>query len=296
MKKIMAVILTVTFICSSLGLNVFATNISDEKIDKGYYYAAPKKEVAKKKSAPKSKPKETITNSTPYNKRASIAKQYYDDVVGWLRIPNSNINTPILQRAEKVNDYYLSHNIKGQLDKNGSNFADRRCDFSTGKREDLSWNTVLYGHSWTDNLNGSLFDQIKRFRNVEYAKSQPYIYFSTTEENMAWEVFAVFDADINLPYNRPDLEGKQREQLLNIVKSLSIYDYGIELKPDDKILTLSTCTYQVAGFPKQKHPTDFRYVVMARLVPKGQATKTSASFTINENPRSASFSNYIFNF
>ena len=64
-------------------------------------------------------------------------------------------------------------------------------------------------------------------------------------------------------------------------------DYGIRLTESDKILTLSTCSFDVPGkaemLPFDTIP-DYRFVVMARLVAPDDALKEAATITINDDP------------
>jgi len=70
--------------------------------------------------------------------------------VGWITIPNTNINYPIVKNDD--NEYYLNHNFEKSENKGGAIFMDYRL------KEDFSnFNTILYGHNMKD---GSMFADV----------------------------------------------------------------------------------------------------------------------------------------
>ena len=83
-------------------------------------------------------------------------RQQNEDVTAWLYLPDSVINYPVLQHGD--NDYYLTRQIDGSYNKNGSIFMDYRnaSDFSDR-------NTIIYGHHMrTGNMFGKLVNFKKR--------------------------------------------------------------------------------------------------------------------------------------
>ena len=226
-----------------------------------------------------------VKSITPnFSKRIAEKFEINDDTIGWLYVPGTSINHVILKNPfHQTNNYYLGLNINKRPDKNGMFCADFRAVFGSGKRKDLSRITALYGHSWTDDPDDILFAQLKKYRDHDFAKNNPYIFFSTAKENMAWEVFAVFDTTIDLPYISPTLPDIHFYDMLDIVKQLSYYENDIAITADDKILTLSTCTYSVMGHERLPELNGYRFAIMARLVKPNDAIKTEAALTINED-------------
>ena len=51
-------------------------------------------------------------------------RQKNADAVGWLYLPDTTINYPVLQHGD--NDYYLNRQIDGSYNRNGSIFMDYR--------------------------------------------------------------------------------------------------------------------------------------------------------------------------
>ncbi|MDR2932931.1 MAG: class B sortase [Oscillospiraceae bacterium] len=225
----------------------------------------------------------TVAAITPdFGENIKEKKAQNSDTIGWLYVPGTEINNVILQNpGNKSNSYYLTRDFYGNPDKDGLYCADFRARFGDGRRKSLSRIVTLFGHSWEDDPNGRLFAQLKKYRDPQFARDNPYIFFSTGSENMAWEVFAVFDTTIDLPYITPDLSDNHFFDMLDIVSALSVYDYGIEIHESDRILTLSTCTYAVKGQAQLPYYNDYRFAIMARLAGPDEEAKNEAVFSQN---------------
>ncbi len=218
-------------------------------------------------------PKDVVTQADELDALDSATTRN-QDTVGWLRVPGTTINNSVLQSHD--NSTYLRTNEAREYDIYGCYFADWEC--SIGSREALSPNTVIYGHSdLKDNPEGPRFSQLFHFTDPEFAKATPTVSFSTLEGFMDWEVFAVFYTEKTFSYIDAEPEGGV-EQLAKACQEKSLYDYGITVGPEDKILTLSTCTVKY-GAEDNNH----RFVVMARLLPEGQEPPAAASLTVR-NP------------
>lgn len=216
---------------------------------------------------------------------ASEKKAENEDVVGWLTVDGTTINDPVLHRDDDVDFYYLRRDFYGNYSFDGSYFTATGCQFDGG-REGLSLNTIIYGHSYSDDSNGTLFSQLKKYNDTNYALENPYLYFSTTDENMAWEVFAVYTTNTNLYYYNPNPNEEQMTTVLEGARSRSIYNYEVDVTPEDYVLTLSTCVYQANG-SKLSYPNDYRYVIMAKLIDPTEPLKENATFEVNPSPAAA---------
>jgi hypothetical protein len=103
---------------------------------------------------------------------------------------------------------------------------------------------------------------------------------------MAFEVFAVFDTTIHLPYIRPQMTEDEFLKVIGMAENLTLYHYDTAISPDDKIMALSTCTYSTQDHPSLPLYNDYRFVVMAKLVEPDAARKDKAVFTVNADPMS----------
>lgn len=210
------------------------------------------------------------TSSTPHSRpspqteidttQAIADDQVFNrDTVGWLRIPGTDINESVLQSYN--NEYYLRINAYKEQDIYGCYFAD--CDSVIGDRETMSPTTIIYGHSdLRDNPDGPRFSQLFRFVDSEFAEQNPVLHFSSLEENMVWQIFAVSYVGTQFDYISPVSTGEEMKEIADALAGGSLYEYPVEITPQDKILMLSTCTVKFGS------SEDYRLVVAARLMEK----------------------------
>lgn len=220
-------------------------------------------------------------------------QQKNKDTIGWIYIDGTTVNDVVVKvNYNDDNKYYLRRNANGENDNDGCYYADWRC--KTGNRNSISKNTVVYGHNlgrsasglipdYQNHANGPKFAQLLKYQDEEFAKTHPYIYYSTIEEDMVWQVFAVFYTDIKFDYIEPNPADATFNSLLKKAQDLSFYNYDVEVSSNDKILTLSTCTYRMADDTKLHYPNDYRYVVMAKLLPADAVLEDTVSLTITKN-------------
>ena len=220
-------------------------------------------------------------------------QQKNKDTIGWIYIDGTAVNDVVVKvNYNDDNKYYLRRNANGENDNDGCYYADWRC--KTGNRNSISKNTVVYGHNlgrsanglipdYQNHANGPKFAQLLKYQNEEFAKTHPYIYYSTIEEDMVWQVFAVFYTDIKFDYIEPNPADATFNSLLKKAQDLSFYNYDVEVSSNDKILTLSTCTYRMADDTKLHYPNDYRYVVMAKLLPADAVLEDTVSLTVTKN-------------
>lgn len=203
--------------------------------------------------------------------------QKNDDTVGWLNVPGTTIDEVVVQAPD--NDYYLRRNNMKQSDFNGCYYADYRTNL--GARKDLSKNVVIYGHSMDDNPDGARFSQLKKYLDIEYCKQNPYLYFSTPEAELTWQIFAVYYTDINFDYIDPNPDAAKFTNMVSEMKQRSQFVFDVDVSATDTILTLSTCTYK-----ETTNRSNYRYVVQAKLLPAGASLTTPVKVEVNPSPKS----------
>ena len=176
-------------------------------------------------------------------------KEQNNEVIGWIFSPDTVINYPVAQA--KDNDYYLYNFIDGTYTGTGTPFLDCVCpgDFS-GK------NSIIYGHHMND---GSMFASLSNYRKEGYYAEHPALYLNTPSQNYKLEVIAGYVTDPDseaYSFSFPDDESFL--QYLSRARSQSDFQTDVEVTAEDRIVTLSTCTYEYY---------DARYVVLCKLVP-----------------------------
>lgn len=197
-----------------------------------------------------------------------------NDFVGWLYIPGTNVNTPVVQT--KDNNKYLRNNFYGSNTNYGTTYADYRCN----KGATLSTNTVLYGHNMP---SGTHFYDVHRYENIEWYKSHPTIEYRTLYGTYTFLVSNVFyttasrkfDGGYLFNYIYPNLGPKSMGGYIQQVTQRSIYTTGIDIKPTDKFITLSTCTHSLDGACGTD--IDGRLVVVGRLIRYGESENVDTS-------------------
>lgn len=162
------------------------------------------------------------------------------DMVGWINIPETEINYPVMQTIADE-DFYIDHDFYGAKDSNGTIFVDARCDIVNQPS-----NTILYGHNMR---SGMMFGSLKKYQKKDYYNSHQYIYFDTIYEHRIYQVVAVCLSKVSFQdetgfryYNY--IEGNNHtefQEFYDNISSLNVHEGAVELVPSDKILTLSTC-------------------------------------------------------
>lgn len=209
-------------------------------------------------------------------------RQINSDVKGWLKIPGTNINYPVLHHSTDIN-YYLERDLYKQWSKNGVIWASPTVKF--GDSDDISDNTVLFGHNWTNYSanprvgysSDVMFAQLTSYHHLNFAKQYPYIYYSTSDEAMTWVIFAAFYTDVDFNYVEPNPSTSALKDIISGAKARSRHIFDVDVDSSDKILTLSTCTRAYGSSDRQ------RFVVMARLLRNGESIE-AIDVTTNPNP------------
>ena len=158
------------------------------------------------------------------------------DVVGWIYIPDTKVNYPVVQG--KNNDQYLYRLINGKRNSSGSIFleANNASDFS-------EQNNAIFGHNMK---NGSMFAGITGYKRQEFFDKHPYALLLTPEKRYVVRLFSgyVTDAwgdawDMTFTQERYQTWLDQRVQK-------SYFSSDVVPGVDDCVLTFSTCSYETA--------------------------------------------------
>lgn len=225
--------------------------------------------VTKAVSSSSSVPASSTSSPPLPSKKADIlsAQQKNSDVIGWLTVPGTNLDMPIVHTTD--NSYYLTHNLDKQTYKKGWPFLDYRND-----AENLGHNSIIYGHNMGD---GDLFGELEQFENLDFLNQHPVIYFGTANTDRYWKIFAVYTTDVNFYYINTSFPTDQDfATLVSQMRAQSMFNTTVDVAPTDDILTLSTCTYTF---------DNARFVIEARLVRPGENYDVAPA---EKNPNPAS--------
>lgn len=161
-------------------------------------------------------------------------KHQNSDTKGWIKVNGTNINYPFVQY--KDNDYYLKHSFDKSNNKKGWVFLDYRNDI-----DDLSDNTIIYAHGL---VNNAMFGSLRNTTKEKWYKNKDnyIIKIATENKTMLFLVFSSYNIEPESYYITDNIENDEaRLNFYNDLKKRSIYDYGVNLNNNDKILTLSSC-------------------------------------------------------
>ncbi|MBQ2704991.1 MAG: class B sortase [Clostridia bacterium] len=209
---------------------------------------------------------DSVNDQTGVFNRYELLLQQNTDCVGWITVPNTNVDNPIYQTVN--NDFYLDHNGIKEKSVYGAIFADYRDIIS---RAGNSKNITLYGHHMKD---GSMFAQLHRYKTISFYKENPVITFDTIYGTGGqYKVFACmitnadnmddngYFFDFAAPSFRSDADFMS---WIEQIRRRSLYNTAVDVNANDQILTLSTCTYEVKD-------ADLLCVVVARKVRDGES-------------------------
>lgn len=155
----------------------------------------------------------------------------YPDAIGWLYIPDTAINYPIMQSDD--NDYYLSHAYDGSYLKAGSVFLDHRCE-----NRFMNPINIVYGHNMR---NGSMFAGVVNFADPAYLDSHRYGWLSTPETVYRVDFFSCAKADWHDELYDGSLSAAD---WIPHVENLSVVCREMEYSENDRFISLSTCSYE----------------------------------------------------
>ncbi len=158
-------------------------------------------------------------------------KEINSDAVAWIKINGTKINHSVVKA--KDNTFYLNHNIYKDYNENGWAFMDYR---NSGNFDDR--NTVIYAHN-TDVMFASLRNTLNK--DWQQVKENRKITVITEKETLTFEVFSTYTTKVEDYYIRTQFTDNEFKTFIKTIKNRSIYNYGVEVSVNDKILTLSTC-------------------------------------------------------
>ncbi len=162
------------------------------------------------------------------------------DIVGWLKVNNTNIDDAIVQGDN--NDYYLNHNIYKEEDPVGWLFLNYSNDVDV-----IDDNTIIFGHNRYD--NGVMFGTLNRAlqSNWYLNEENQIITYETLYGTYKFRIFSIYITPTNSAYIQPNFPIKaDKVEFFKSLVNKSIYNFGINLNENDKILTLSTCQSDVS--------------------------------------------------
>ena len=179
---------------------------------------------------------ETYIPTEKHTKSFEELQKINPDVIGWIRVNDTNINYPLLQTDD--DDTYMNTDAEGKYSLSGAIFL--HC----GNKPDFSdFNNIIYGHHMEKHM---MFGDIGEF--TFYALMQVDAYNET--------IFNVC----------PDTSEAKQAYLLEIIDN-ALYKRELNITEDDHLVLLTTCTSDM---------TNGRNVLVGRLTDKVYPEKEKA--------------------
>lgn len=156
------------------------------------------------------------------------------DIVGWIYIEGTHINYPIVQGAD--NKYYLNHLFNGTYNGSGCIFLDYRCTSDFTDRH-----SIIYGHHMKDK---SMFSGLVNYKKQSFYDEHPVALLVTPS---AYYEICFFSGYVTDTWSDAwDRSFTEYEYIswLNDIQRKSLFTADYVPTNQDKIMTLSTCTYE----------------------------------------------------
>ena len=161
-------------------------------------------------------------------------KEKNSDTKAYIKVNNTNIDYVVVKGND--NSYYLNHNFEKKWNVAGWIYADYHNKFDESDK-----NIVIYGHNMKD---GSMFGTLKNILSQDWYenKDNHKIILVTEKDTYYYQVFSTYSIKPENYYiNTEFINDTEFDDFVKKLKARSIYDYGIEVSNNDKILTLSSC-------------------------------------------------------
>ena len=171
--------------------------------------------------------------NTKYEESFDKLLSINNDTKAWLRVNNTNINYPIVQSSD--NDFYLNHDYNKDTNANGWIFIDYRNNM-----DNFDQNTIIYGHNI---IGSSMFSTLHYVLNESWYGNPDNmdIVFNTPSKQIRARIFSIYLVDNTNDYLYINFSDDDYIKFIDLIKSRSIHDFGVDYTINDKMITLSTC-------------------------------------------------------
>lgn len=168
------------------------------------------------------------------------------DIIGWIKIDNTNINYPILKDNDSLK--YLNRSYDGKYNKNGSIFTLNNNPFI----DDV---TTIYGHNMK---SGIMFSALGKYLDEDFFYQHSIFFIYTKNQNYKATIFSCYSTNVNTEENNlKNLEFNDEIKYYKRKSKIAVNN----IDNIEKIIKLSTCSY----INNHTTPTNQRYYIMAKL-------------------------------
>lgn len=176
----------------------------------------------------------TYTGNTGANMEACKAAN--KDFIGWLQIPGTDVDYPVVLTADV--DYYLDHTFNGKESIVGCLFSLDKTDYQTPSK-----NITVYGHHMRRSRATTMFQPLHNYKDPGFYAANKTINYDTLYGNDTYTVFAVINKrECDWDVSVADFASEADFQaFLDRAQEWALYNTGVNVTSSDHILTLVTC-------------------------------------------------------
>jgi sortase B len=179
-------------------------------------------------------PTQAVESASPepviYSREFDMALVMYPDTVGYLIIPGTDIDFPVVQGED--NYFFENRNYDRSYSNVAATYMLTECDPGSSRH------IIIYG----ENVEiEDRFSQLESYLDYDFFAANEFITLELKDGAKTWQVFSVHLANINFDYK--DIEFETNTEYLAYIKmfeTMSRFDRGITLDEQDQIVTLVT--------------------------------------------------------
>ena len=163
------------------------------------------------------------------------------DVIGWVTIPGTSVNSPILQAHADAPEYYLRHDVHGNYNPHGCIYLDAAC-------EELglsSRNVVIMGHHFWNDTVAAPMGIIASYTDEAFAREHANVLIQTPTAKMTYEARFAQIVNGRERNKRIDFEGEADFRAWygeSRANAAMVLDSETEPK---QVISLVTCSYNI---------------------------------------------------
>lgn len=179
-----------------------------------------------------------LTQTTPQPGLSELSyTQLYNlnnDFMGWISIPKTTVNYPVMQSKDKPN-YYLYKDFYQKYSSYGVPYIDERYDIDTSN------NLLIYGHAMH---NSTMFSDLKKYTSPDFYNNNSIIQYTDANGYAEYRIFSVFIVNVNDEFdynNYINMDNSRFDEYIQKAIDKSEYNTNITPQYGDKLITLSTC-------------------------------------------------------
>ncbi len=178
-----------------------------------------------------------------------------NDMVGWVKIEDTNINYPVMQTVED-GEFYLRRNFNKEETKSGTPFLYANSNIDAENTQE-----IIFGHNMR---NDTMFGDLLSYKDEDFFVENQIVTFDTLYKERTYQIFTAFSIDVAENNNHYEFYNQTKfgseksfESFMKEITKLSWYDIKNPPVFEDNILTLITCDSYI---------NTKRFVVMAKLI------------------------------